>query len=106
LLADDRGVRHDIGSIDRHFPRLAGHRTRPVESLIKTHLKHFSFKDINDGATEVRDFQTTGVVAFAKGCPISKLQAGKQDIGGHCVQVKEDYRQNCEDAIDELVAKL
>src|SRR5258708_4504309 len=21
LLADDRGVRHDIGSIDRHFPR-------------------------------------------------------------------------------------
>jgi len=21
LLADDRGARHDIGSIDRHFPR-------------------------------------------------------------------------------------
>ena len=47
---------------------------------------------MDDGAVDVRDFQTTGVVAFAKGCPISRLRAGKQDIGGHRVQVKEDYR--------------
>jgi hypothetical protein len=34
------------------------------------------------------------------------LQAGRQDIGGHRVQVKEDYRVNCEKAINELAAKL
>jgi hypothetical protein len=48
-----------------------------------------------------RNFQTTGVVAFARGCPISRLQAGKQDIGGHRIQVKEGYRYNCEIAIGQ-----
>jgi hypothetical protein len=55
---------------------------------------------------DVRDFQTTGVVAFARGCPLSKLEAGKQDIGGHRVQVKEEYRQNCLQAIDDLIKKF
>jgi hypothetical protein len=34
------------------------------------------------------------------------LQAGKQDIGGRRVQVKEDYRLNCAEAIDQLAAML
>jgi hypothetical protein len=63
-------------------------------------LTNFTFANPHDGTVEIRDFQTTGVVAFAKGCPISRLQAGKQDIGGHRVQVKEDYRLNCAQAID------
>jgi hypothetical protein len=53
-----------------------------------------------------RDFQTTGVVAFVKGCPISRLPAGKQDIGGHRVQVKEDYRRDCASAVNQIAAKL
>jgi hypothetical protein len=53
-----------------------------------------------------RDFQTTGVVAFAKGCPISRLPVGKQDIGGHRVQVKEDYRRDCASAVNQIAAKL
>ena len=77
-----------------------------VGALIKTNPKYFTFPKPTGGTVEIRDFQTTGVVAFAKGCPISRLQAGKQDIGGHRVQVKEDYRQNCEVAIDHLVKKL
>jgi cellulose biosynthesis protein BcsQ len=77
-----------------------------IGGLIKTHPVYFTFAKPADGTVEIRDFQTTGVVAFAKGCPISKLQAGKQDIGGHRVQVKEDYRLNCEKAIDQLARKL
>lgn len=77
-----------------------------VGGLIKTHPQYFTFSRTADGTVEVRDFQTTGVVAFAKGCPIFRLQAGKQDIGGHRVQVKEDYRHNCERAIDVLATKL
>lgn len=77
-----------------------------IGGLIKTHPKFFTFKKPAGGTVEIRDFQTTGVVAFAKGCPISRLQAGKQDIGGHRVQVKEDYRHNCELAIDNLAKKL
>lgn len=77
-----------------------------IGGLIKTHPEHFTFVKPADGTVEIRDFQTTGVVAFAKGCPISRLQAGKQDIGGHRVQVKEDYRLNCLAAIDQLAKRL
>lgn len=77
-----------------------------IGGLIKTHPGYFTFAKPTDGTVEIRDFQTTGVVAFAKGCPISRLQAGKQDIGGHRVQVKEDYRRNCQTAVDQLARKL
>jgi cellulose biosynthesis protein BcsQ len=77
-----------------------------IGALIKTNPKYFTFPKPSGGTVEIRDFQTTGVVAFAKGCPIFRLPSGKQDIGGHRVQVKEDYRHNCEVAIDQLVKKL
>jgi hypothetical protein len=77
-----------------------------IGALIKTHPAYFTFKKPADGTVDIRDFQTTGVVAFAKGCPISRLQYGKQDIGGHRVQVKEDYRRDCAKAVDQLAAKL
>jgi cellulose biosynthesis protein BcsQ len=77
-----------------------------ISGLIKTHPGYFTFNRPATGTVEIRDFQTTGVVAFAKGCPISRLQAGKQDIGGHRVQVRQDYRLDCETAIDQLAQKL
>lgn len=77
-----------------------------VGELIKTNPGYFTFAKTAQGTVEIRDFQTTGVVAFAKGCPISRLNAGKQDIGGHRVQVKEDYRVNCEKAVAGLASKL
>ena len=58
------------------------------------------------GFGEIRDFQTTGVVAFAKGLPFSKLQAGKQSINGHRVQVKQDYLTNSITSIEQLVTNL
>lgn len=79
---------------------------KDISRLVVTHPTYFTFSNISDGTTEVRDFQTTGVVAFAKGCPIFCLRPGKQDIGGHRVQVKEAYRINCQNAITTLSAKL
>lgn len=58
------------------------------------------------GSVEIRDFQTTGVVAFAKGLPFSKLPVGKQSINGHRVQVKEDYLLDAIVAMNGLVNKL
>jgi cellulose biosynthesis protein BcsQ len=77
-----------------------------IGGLIKTHPAYFTFKKPADGTVDIRDFQTTGVVAFAKGCPISRLPAGKQDIGGHRVQVKEDYRRDCASAVNQIAAIL
>jgi cellulose biosynthesis protein BcsQ len=77
-----------------------------IENLLKTHPDIFSFGTTAAGFVEVRDFQTTGVVAFAKGLPFSKLQAGKQTINGHRVQVKQEYLTNSIHSMETLVSHL
>lgn len=77
-----------------------------VGQLMKSNPDIFNFKKLDAGFVEIRDFQTTGVVAFAKGLPFSKLPIGKQSINGHRVQVKEDYLKNAKAAINSLVSKL
>jgi cellulose biosynthesis protein BcsQ len=79
---------------------------RDVEQLMKSNPSLFTFTNLGQGFVEVRDFQTTGVVAFAKGLPFSKLQVGKQTINGHRGQVKEEYLENAKHAIQELVSRL
>lgn len=75
-----------------------------VSGLLSTNKNIFTFRLLQNGVVDIRDFQTTGVVSFAKGCPFSKLTSGRQNIGGHRVRVNEGYRQYCLDAIDSLVS--
>lgn len=74
--------------------------------LISSHPHIFTFNSITEGIVDIRDFQTTGVVAFAKGCPFYSMPTGKLNIGGHRVQVNEPYRKDCVDAIDQIVMML
>jgi cellulose biosynthesis protein BcsQ len=77
-----------------------------LSALATTNPEIFSFTNIKQGTVEIRDFQTTGVVAFARGCPFSKLQSGRQDIGGQRVRVNEPYRKDCLAAVTSLVSML
>lgn len=77
-----------------------------ISSLIRSNPGMFTFNQIDQGVVEIRDFQTTGVVAFARGCPFYKQPSGKLNIGTQRVQVKEEYRQNCIHAIDAIVSKF
>lgn len=77
-----------------------------IIDLTKQYPDFFSFTNKTNGFVEIRDFQTTGVIAFAKGLPFSKVQVGLQSIGKHRVQVKADYLENCKSSIAELVSKL
>jgi len=79
---------------------------KDVEELLKTNPDIFTFANINQGFADIRDFQTTGVVAFAKGQPFSRLRAGKQTVNGHRVLVKPDYLDNCMKALDSLTQLL
>ena len=74
-----------------------------VQSLINENPNIFTTNNIQECFVDIRDFQTAGVVAFARGLPFSKLSSGKQTVNGHRVQVKEEYRQNCIEAIDDLI---
>jgi cellulose biosynthesis protein BcsQ len=77
-----------------------------INALLATNPDLFTFSNIAAGTVEIRDFQTTGVVAFAKGLPFSHLRAGKQTINSHRVQVKEDYRLQVVTSVNNLVAML
>lgn len=79
---------------------------KDVQALLTTHPDIFTFANVQEGFVEIRDFQTTGVVAFAKGQPFSHVSVGKQTIGGHRVQVKKEYLDNAKAAMKALVAKL
>lgn len=77
-----------------------------VAALLNSQKDIFTFKDIQKGLIDVRDFQTTGVVAFARGCPFYSLTAGRLDLLGKRVQVKEEYRVNCVKNIEEVAKML
>lgn len=77
-----------------------------INGLLVTNPNLFSFNAVHEGTVDVRDFQTTGVVAHARGLPFSRLTAGKQSISGHRVQVKEAYRQDAIAAVTAIVNKL
>jgi cellulose biosynthesis protein BcsQ len=77
-----------------------------VKTLLGTHPDLFTFTNIADGFVEIRDFQTTGVVAFAKGLPFSQVPVGKQSINGHRVQVQATYLENSRASIETLSQQL
>lgn len=79
---------------------------KDVEQLLASNPEIFNFDKRKDGVVDIRDFQTTGVVAFARGCPFYSLRSGRLDLAGHRVQVKEDYRVNCVQALESLIAGL
>jgi len=66
----------------------------------------FTFGTVKAGVVSIRDFQTTGVVAFARGCPFYDMPTGRLDIGGLRVRVDPDYKEHCVSAVDQIVAKL
>jgi cellulose biosynthesis protein BcsQ len=77
-----------------------------ITALLRTNPEVFSFESAADGFVDIRDFQTTGVVAFAKGLPFSQVQSGKQSINGHRVQVRQDYLDNSIASMNGLVDRL
>ncbi len=66
-----------------------------LTAVHKTNPEYFTFKNIDDGMFEIRDFQTAGVVAFARGTPFSTMNSGTLSVATQRVQVnKEQLDQN------------
>jgi cellulose biosynthesis protein BcsQ len=74
-----------------------------VTDLLGSNPEIFAFQNIEHGRAEVRDFQTTGVVAFARGCPFYAMQSGRMVVSGRRIQVNAPYLQDCRAAIDTVV---
>lgn len=79
---------------------------RDVEQLLTTNPTIFTFSSLEDGIVDVRDFQTTGVVSCARGCPFYELKSGRLDVLSQRVQIKEENRINCIESIKNITKKL
>lgn len=62
-----------------------------LKDLIKHYPQYFTFKTPQEGTLDVRDFGTTGVVAFARGCPFIICQLENWSLAGQRVQVKKKH---------------
>lgn len=80
---------------------------KDIEDLLKSNSDIFSFDQNGEGATvDVRDFQTTGVVAFARGLPFYELSAKTYQIFDRRVQVNADQIMKSKGAIEAVVDRL
>ena len=58
-----------------------------VKDLLKQSPQNFSFQFTKQGFCEVRDFQTCGVVAAARGMPFATMSAKRYDVFSQRIQV-------------------
>ncbi|GAB2956565.1 AAA family ATPase [Streptomyces heilongjiangensis] len=77
-----------------------------IETVLEDHPEMFTFDKVENGVVDIRDFQTTGVVAFARGCPFYEQRSGRFDVMGKRVRVDGNYLANCVEAVQKLVALL
>ncbi len=77
-----------------------------ISNLLINNPSVITFSQVSDAFVDIRDFQTTGVVAFAQGLPFTKMRAGVYKMPGKEVQIRADYLKNCIDAMNDLVRKI
>ena len=77
-----------------------------ISGIIKAHPELLSFSSVDQGVIEIRDFQTTGVVAFARGTPFFALQPGKRSVGGKRIQIDANQIRDRKNEIDTLAQRL
>ena len=77
-----------------------------LKKLYAANPQYFSFSSINDGIIDTRDFQTTGVVAFARGCPFDRLKTGNVQVLSKRIRVNEGQLDSCRDEIKNIVQRI
>lgn len=77
-----------------------------INAIMASHPQHFTFNNVNNGVVDVRDFQTTGVVAFAEATPFTRLSTGNHNIFGNNTQVQQSYLTNCINSINGIVTRI
>jgi cellulose biosynthesis protein BcsQ len=77
-----------------------------LEDLLKVSPGFFTFSTIQDGVMDIKDFQTAGVVAFARGTPFVSMKSGTLSVATQRVQVNKYQLDEDRDIVSDLAAKL
>jgi len=104
LIAKNRLTQY-INTAKSYSAVLAG-IDEDIQNIIKDTPDHFTFENLEKGKFEIKDFQTSGVVAFARGTPFATLQPGTLSIAGQRVRVNADQLNQNKDIVDRLADAL
>ncbi|MCF6233231.1 MAG: ParA family protein [Rhodobacteraceae bacterium] len=75
-------------------------------AIHKANPEFFTFSDVKDGLIDIKDFQTAGVVAFARGTPFVSMHSGTLSVATQRVQVNRGQLIENRDIIDQLAHQL
>ena len=68
--------------------------------------EYFTFSDIASGVFNIKDFQTSGVVAFARGAPFIEMKSGTLSVAGQRVKINKEQLDENREIVDRLASKL
>ena len=77
-----------------------------LAAILKDSPTHFTFTKVKEGLIEIRDFQTSGVVAFARGTPFATMNPGTLSVAGQRVKVNAEQLAENRKAIEQLAKQL
>jgi cellulose biosynthesis protein BcsQ len=77
-----------------------------IRGIIRDNPQYLNFANVGEGVLEIRDFQTTGVVAFARGTPFSALQPGRLSVGGRRIAIDASQIRDRAGEVENLARKL
>lgn len=80
--------------------------TSDLSEVLKDYPQYFTFDSVDNGLFEVKDFQTAGVVAFARGTPFSSMRSGTLQVATQRVQVNRDQLDENRSIVNSLAQRL
>lgn len=80
--------------------------TGDLSSVLKDYPDYFTFNDVEDGVIDIKDFQTAGVVAFARGNPFTTMKSGTLQVATQRVQVNKDQLAENTSIVNKLASLL
>lgn len=90
-------------AISKMYIEYTKHQDRfiPIGSAVKDQTKFES-----EYGSELRDFNSAGVVAANQGIPLSRMDRHVYIVYNETIQVSKEQRQQCKETIEKLVARL
>lgn len=104
LVAKNRLTQY-INTAKSYAAVLSGIRD-DLKGLLADCPSHFTFDSPEQGLFEVRDFQTAGVVAFARGTPFATMESGTLSVAGQRVKVNAEQLEENRKVVDKLAKRL
>jgi cellulose biosynthesis protein BcsQ len=77
-----------------------------LKDLLLQHPEYFTFSNIVDGVIEIKDFQTAGVVAFARGTPFVSMKSGTLTLANQSVQVNKPQLDENRSIVSTMAGRL